>query len=82
MLDFLAEDGLKINMNKIIIDNRTELDDREALTRALQVVAMGRTSTTGKVKHYCHLAASNDGFLICCDKRGKSDRIIILRAKN
>ena len=39
-------------MNKLIIDNRTELTDLEAVTLVSRVIAQGRISNDGK--QYCY----------------------------
>ena len=42
-------EGFKINkMNKLIIDNRTELTDLEAVTLVSKVIDQGRISNDGK----------------------------------
>lgn len=39
---------------KLIIDNHTELSDKEALGLVLRVIKDGKVSQTRGIKHYCH----------------------------
>jgi len=56
---------------KLIIDNRTKLDDATVLARVGSVVALGRISETKAGKQYCFAST----FVDCCvyvEKRRKS----------
>lgn len=66
-------------MNKLIIDNRTELTDLEALTLVSRVVNQGRISNDGK--QYCYgtgITLDGNQYLIWTDLNKKSDRFVIV----
>ena len=65
-------------MNKLIIDNRTELTDLYALALICKVVESGRISNKGK--QYCYLTTAeikNKKYKIWTDLNKKSDRFVI-----
>ena len=65
-------------MNKLIIDNRTELTDGQALVLVSKVIEAGRISNDKK--QYCYLtvmAYENKSYGISTDLNKKSDRFII-----
>ena len=70
-------------MNKLIIDNRTDLQDIHAVSLVSKVVEQGRISNDEK--QYCYgTAFSIDGkqFLVWTDLNKKSDRFVICEDKN
>lgn len=65
-------------MNKLIIDNRTELTDLEAVTLVSRVIAQGRISNDGK--QYCYdtgITIEDKEYMIWTDLNKKSDRFVI-----
>lgn len=70
-------------MNKIIIDNKTELTDMETVILVRNVVQRGRISN--KNKQYCYgtqIALQGKNYMIYTDLNKKSDRFIITEAEN
>lgn len=65
-------------MNKLIIDNRTELTDLEAITLVSRVIAQGRISNDDK--QYCYgtrITIKDKEYMIWTDLNKKSDRFVI-----
>ena len=65
-------------MNKLIIDNRTELTDLEAVTLVSRVIDQGRISNDGK--QYCYgtgITIEDKEYMIWTDLNKKSDRFVI-----
>ena len=67
-------------MNKMIIQNDTDITDLEALRMIIMVVKEGRISNKGNRKQYCFVTqvvmAEND-YTIIADLNKKSDKFII-----
>lgn len=69
-------------MNKLIIDNRTELTDFEAIELVGIVIKQGRISNDGK--QYCYATAlkiEGTEYMIFTDLNKKSDRFVITTKK-
>ena len=64
-------------MEKLIIENRSNLSMKDALSRARQVVCQGKISKTSKGKQYCFATSWPDGTVVYADKNKKSDRLIV-----
>jgi len=65
-------------MNKLIIDNRTELTDFEAVTMVGIVIEQGRISNNGKQYSYgTGITIENKEYMIWTDLNKKSDRFVI-----
>jgi hypothetical protein len=64
-------------MEKLIIENRSDLSMEEALDKVKHVVNVGRISETSKGKQYCFVITWPDGIYVCADKNKKSDRLIV-----
>jgi hypothetical protein len=65
-------------MNKLIIDNRTELTDLEAVTLVGKVINQGRISNDSK--QYCYgtgITIEDKEYMIWTDLNKKSDRFVI-----
>ena len=65
-------------MNKLIIDNRTELTDIDAVTLVGKVINQGRISNDGK--QYCYgtgITIEDKEYMISTDLNKKSDRFVI-----
>ena len=65
-------------MNKLIIDNRTELTDLEAVTLVSKVIGQGRISNDGK--QYCYATIAKIGgveYAVYTDLNKMSDRFVI-----
>ena len=65
-------------MNKLIIDNRTELTDLEAVNLVSKVIAQGRISNDGK--QYCYgtgITIEDKEYMIWTNLNKKSDRFVI-----
>ena len=70
-------------MNKLIIDNRTELTDFEAVTLVGKVIKQGRISNDGK--QYCYgtrTTIEDKEYMIWTDLNKKSDRFVITTIRN
>ena len=68
--------------NKLIIDNRTDISDMEALRMVIEVVEMGRISNDGK--QYCYgtsIAKGSLDIMIWAYLNKKSDRFVIVEDK-
>ena len=66
-------------MNKLIIDNRTDLSDFNALIAVINVVRDGRISNDGK--QYCYLTSmpiNEKQYVVSTDLNKKSDRFVIM----
>jgi hypothetical protein len=68
-------------MSKIIIDNRSDLTDIEAIKLVQTVIIKGRISNNGK--QYCYLVTylkpDGDKYQISTDLNKKSDRFVICK---
>jgi len=65
-------------MNKLIIDNRTDLDDSMALALVVSVMMEGRVSNNGT--QYCFLTIfkyAGKEYQVASFKNKKSDRFVI-----
>jgi hypothetical protein len=65
-------------MNKLIIDNRTELTDLQAVHLVAEVIKQGRISNYGK--QYCYgteITIEDNKYMIWTDLNKKSDRFVI-----
>jgi len=70
-------------MNKLIIDNRTELTDYESLLLVSKVIEMGRVSNGGK--QYCYgTAITIEGveYMVVTNLNKNSDRFVITALYN
>jgi len=66
-------------VNKLIIDNRTDLSDFDALTLVINVVWDGRISNDGK--QYCYLTSmpiNEKQYVVSTDLNKRSDRFVIM----
>jgi hypothetical protein len=66
-------------VNKLIIDNRTDLSDFNALIAVINVVRDGRISNDGK--QYCYLTSmpiNEKQYVVSTDLNKKSDRFVIM----
>lgn len=55
-------------MSKIIIHNKTELSDEEAMKRVLMVIQNGKISQTKRGKQYCFATTFKSGEVVICNK--------------
>ena len=65
-------------MNNLIIDNRTELTDLEAIGLVGEVIKLGRISNDGK--QYCYgrgITIDGKRYMVWTDLNKKSDRFVI-----
>ncbi len=65
-------------MNKLIINNRTDLTDIDAVNLVKQVIESGRISNNGM--QYCYITIIKLGgkeYVVCADLNKKSDRFLI-----
>ena len=65
-------------MNKIIVENRTDMSDLDSLELACSVIRQGRVSNNNK--QYCYVCTSkvnNKNYAISTDLNKKSDRFVI-----
>jgi hypothetical protein len=66
-------------VNKLIIDNRTDLSDFDALVAVINVVWDGRISNDGK--QYCYLTSmpiNEKQYVVSTDLNKKSERFVIM----
>lgn len=69
-------------MGKIIINNRAEIPDTEALDLVKRVINMGRVSNNNTQYCYLSICPTSDGnFAVSTDKNAKSDRFTLTRYK-
>jgi len=67
-------------MNRIIIDNKSDLSDKECLELVGRVINQGRISNVGK--QYCYLTVFLIGgfnYQVSTDLNKKSDRFLIVK---
>ena len=67
-------------MSKMIIDNRSELDDNVALQLVKQVIEQGRISNYGK--QYCYVTTFSVGdcvYAVATHLNKKSDRFVVYK---
>lgn len=67
-------------MNKLIIDNKTDLTDFEAVTLVSKIINQSRISNEGK--QYCYItriAFKDEDYMVCTDLNKRSDRFIIYK---
>jgi len=65
-------------MNKLIIENRTELTDLEAINLVGKVINQGRISNNGKQYCYCTgIIIKDKKYMIYTDLNKKSDKFVI-----
>jgi len=67
-------------MGKIIVDNRSALEDRDALQMVLDIVRAGRISNGGR--QYCYLTVFHKGgelgdICVASDLNKNSDRFVV-----
>ncbi len=62
-------------MSKIIIENRSDIDDIKAVEYVAQVIMGGRVSNHGK--QYCYFSIATDGIGIASYLNKKSDRFVV-----
>ena len=66
-------------MGRIIVNNRSDLSDYEAMELVMMVLANGRISNDGK--QYCYLTAfRSQKYHVVSDLRKKSDSFIVYKA--
>lgn len=63
-------------MNKIIINNKTKLNDEEALKLVLLVIAEGRISGNGKC--YCYATSFKNSKVVVYAEKRKNDIFTIV----
>ena len=66
-------------MEKLIIENRTDLGLLEILGYVGDVINIGKISKTSKGKQYCFITTYKGGIVVYADKNKKSDRLIITK---
>lgn len=64
-------------MDKLIIENRTDLSMVEAMPYINRVLEMGRISNDNK--QYCYATTFYPDFVVCSDLNKKSDRLILTK---
>ena len=69
-------------MEKLIIENSTDLPMVELLNYVKEIILQGKVSKTSKGKQYCFMTQFKDGVVIYADKNKKSDRLIITEGIN
>ncbi len=68
-------------MEKLIIENRTDLPMKDALYYAIEVVSAGRISGVNK-DNYCYLSMFKDGIAVASWKNEKSDRLVVYNTQD
>lgn len=64
-------------MNKLIIENRTDMSMQEAMIYAKHVVSDGYISNDNT--QYCYATTWPNGIVVASHKNDKSDRLVIYR---
>lgn len=67
-------------MNKLIIDNRTDLSDLDAVKLVSKVIKTGRISNSGR--QYCYgtvITVKSKEYMIWTDINKKSDKFVIVQ---
>ncbi len=67
---------------RIIIDNRTELTDAEALKRVLSVVEYGLVSKDKHGAHYCYITEFTDHVFVDVERRKTGYRFLLCHNAN
>lgn len=62
-------------MSKVIIDNRTNLPDDDAIRYALHVISGGRISGNGQ--HYCYATIWPNGVCVYAQRNLRSDTFTV-----
>ena len=68
-----------IMMEKIIIENRSDLSLADAVSRVNHVITEGKISKTSKGKQYCFVTTWPDKIVVLASKNDKSDRFVIIK---
>jgi len=68
-------------MEKLIIENRTELLMADVIYLVARVISGGKISKTSKGKQYCFCTTFSNGIVIYADKNKLSDKLIISEDK-
>jgi hypothetical protein len=66
-------------MNKIIIENRTDMPMEDTLFFVKVAMRGGRVSETSKGKQYCFATVWPDGTAVYADRNKKSDKFIVCK---
>lgn len=66
-------------MEKLIIENRTEMSMEDALVYAGHVIRMGKVSETSKGKQYRLISVWGGDIIIYADKNKNSDKLTICK---
>ena len=69
-------------MGKIIIDNRSDLSDSDAIQLVIDVIREGRICNDGK--QYCYLTGyrcTRGNYQVSTDLNKKSDRFVIIKER-
>ena len=64
-------------MEKIIIENRTDMLMRDAIYYVKHVISQGRISESAGKKQYCFVTTWKDGTVVYAHKNKGSDRFVI-----
>lgn len=71
---------MEIEMEKLIIENRTKLKMERVLDFVSSVIKQGRISETSKGKQYCFCTwFQQSGIVVYADMNKKSDKLTISR---
>jgi hypothetical protein len=68
-----------IFMEKIIIENRTDMHISQAIALVLEVIKLGKISKTAKGKQYCFATRFTNDLIVVADKNKKSDRFVVYK---
>lgn len=63
--------------SRVIIENRTTLNDCDAIEYALTVMRKGRISGTEKKKQYCYASLFANDIIVYADLNKASDRLVV-----
>ena len=64
-------------MEKIIIENNSDLDIDDVLQYVGHVIRKGKISSTSKGDQYCFITTFENGIYVSSSKNKKSDRFIV-----
>lgn len=84
----VGRSNLKIEVtlnSKIIIENRSQLNDIEALYKVVEIIQLGKISGSGENKQYCYYTEHISNSIsvgVSAFKNEKSDRFVLVDVSN
>lgn len=66
-------------MNKLIIDNQTDLSEIEVFPYIWEIINQGKISNNNK--QHCYVTTFKDGIVVCSFLNKKSERLLVYKDK-